>query len=102
VIHVRQPDDYTCGALRRRGVRCDDRFRSVRGLRLSEHALVRVVRVLPDFRRVGHLVVKRGRTWFDPALLAPFDGDPSPLVGGFPVWTRGSRITSELWIDTGS
>jgi hypothetical protein len=81
--------------LRARGVRCGDRFESLRGKPFPRYAIVRIVH--PNKR--GHVVVKYERTWFDPLLEAPFVGDP-PRAAVTP-WAGGSRITSSLWLDDG-
>jgi hypothetical protein len=81
--------------LRDRGVRCGDRFESLRGKPFPRFAIVRIVH--PDKR--GHVVVKHERTWFDPLLEGPFDGDPPR--GAVTTWAGGSRITSALWIGNG-
>ncbi len=82
-------------ALRDHGVRCGDRFESLRGRPFPRFAIVRIVH--PDKR--GHVVVKYERTWFDPMLAAPFEGDPPR--GAVTPWAGGSRITSSLWIGDG-
>lgn len=79
-------------ALRDRGVRCGDRFETVRGRPIPRFAIVRIS--YPDKR--GHVVVKHERTWFDPMLDAPFRGDPPR--GPVTLWAGESRITSALWI----
>ena len=81
--------------LRDHGVRCGDRFESLRGKPFPEVAIVRIVH--PNRR--GHVVVKHERTWFDPMLEGPFDGDPPR--GAVTPWAGGSRITSALWISDG-
>lgn len=85
-------------ALKRRGVRCGERFESLRGRPLPHTAIIRIS--YPD-KRVGHVVVKHGRTWFDPALDAPFDGEPIMTVSGQRVWIGCARITSSLWLGDG-
>lgn len=81
--------------LRERGVRCGDRFVPLRGRPFPRFAIIRIVH--PNKR--GHVIVKYERTWFDPLLEGPFDGDPPR--GAVPPWTGGSRITSALWIEDG-
>lgn len=70
-------------------IACGDRFVSVRGKPLPAIA---VIRITHDAKRVGHVVVKHGRWWFDPILPAPFQGHPPGLT-----WAGTSRITSSLW-----
>jgi len=79
--------------LRDHGVRCGDRFESVRGRPFPRFAIIRIVHA--DKR--GHVVVKHDRTWFDPMLESSFTGDPPR--GAVTPWVGGSRITSALWID---
>lgn len=78
--------------LRDRGIRCGDRFVSLRGRPFPRFAIVRII--YPNKR--GHVVVKYERTWFDPGLEGPFDGDPPR--GAVMPWAGGARITSALWI----
>lgn len=80
--------------LKARGIRCDDRFRSVRGRPIPHYALVRII----HSNKRGHVVVKLGRQWFDPLFAEPFTGEP-PITTK--EWTPGSRITSALWINDG-
>lgn len=82
-------------ALRRYGVRCDDRFRAIRGRPLPEFAIVRILHT----NKRGHVVVKHGRRWLDPNLEGPFEGDPPR--GAVTPWAGGSRIVSalELYVD---
>lgn len=87
------PHSMIIRALCDHGVRCGNRFESVRGRELPRFAIVRIV--WSDKR--GHVVVKHERTWFDPFLEAPFTGDPPR--GAVTPWVGGSRITSALWID---
>lgn len=81
--------------LRNHGVRCGDRFQALRGKPFPRFAIVRIVH--PDKR--GHVVVKFERTWLDPLLESPFEGDPPR--GAVTPWAGGSRITSALWIGDG-
>jgi hypothetical protein len=79
--------------LRLYGVRCGERFESLRGKPFPRVAIVRIVH--PNKR--GHVVVKHDRTWFDPLLESPFTGDPPR--GSVTPWAGESRITSALRID---
>ena len=81
--------------LRDRGIACGDRFVPLSGKPFPRFAVVRIVH--PNKR--GHVVVKFERTWFDPMLQGPFDGDPPR--GAITPWAGGSRITSALWIQDG-
>lgn len=85
-------------ALANRGIRCGGAFVSVRGRPLPHTAIIRIS--YPD-KKPGHVVLKDGRTWFDPALDAPFTGEPIRTVSGQRVWVGCSRITSALWIGDG-
>lgn len=131
IEHVKQPNDYTCvpavvamitkepiesliaelrptpksgtphkrlvRALMNRGVRCAGGFVSVRGRPLPHTCIVRV----SWGKRLGHVVLKVGRQWFDPALDAPFTGDPPMEKSGRRVWAGEARITSALWVGDG-
>lgn len=129
--HVKQPNSYTCGpavvaivtgdpieriiaelrpgakrgtphrrligALRARGVRCGDRFLSLQGKPLPHSGIIRITYQ----NKHGHVVVKHGRTWFDPLLDAPFTGEPIMTVSGRRIWVDGAHITSSLWLGDG-
>jgi hypothetical protein len=87
-------------ALRSRGFACGDRFIPCRGKPLPHSAVVRITHP-KGIKPGGHVVVKIGRTWFDPALDAPFDGEPIRTTCGNRYWVGGSRITSTLWLGDG-
>lgn len=87
-------------ALRDRGVRCGDRFVPCRWKTLPHSAIIRITHP-KGVKPGGHVVVKIGRTWLDPALDGPFTGEPIRLVSGDLVWVQGSRITSSLWFGDG-
>lgn len=131
IAHVRQPNGYTCvpavvamltnepiaaliaelrptpkggtphkrlvRALKSRGVRCGDRFVNVRGRPLPHTCIVRV----SWGKRLGHVVLKVGRQWFDPQLPEPFTGEPIMTTCGNRYWVDAARITSALWIGDG-
>lgn len=82
--------------LRDHGVRCGDRFESLRGKPFHRFSIVRITH--PN--KLGHVVVKFESTWFDPMLEAPFVGEPPR--GAVTPWVGGSRITSSLWIGDGN
>ena len=128
IEHIKQPNDYTCvpavvamitrdplesliaelrptpksgtphkrmvAALKGRGVPCGDRFVNMRGKPMPHTCIVRV----SWGRRLGHVVLKVGRRWFDPLLDAPFVGEPIMTVSGERVWVDCARITSALWL----
>lgn len=131
VEHVKQPNGYTCvpavvamitkepiealiaelrptpksgtphkrlvRALKSRAVPCGDRFVNMRGRPLPHTCIVRV----SWGKRLGHVVLKVGRRWFDPQLDGPFAGEPIMTVSGQRVWVNCARITSALWLYDG-
>ncbi len=131
VEHVQQPNEFTCvpavvsmitkepietliaelrptpksgtphkrlvRALKSRGVPCGDRFVNMRGKSLPHTCIVRV----SWGKRLGHVVLKVGRQWFDPQLSQPFTGEPTMTASGQRVWVDSARITSALWIGDG-
>lgn len=81
-------------ALRARGVRCADRFVVFRKpADLPELCVVRIK--YAGEKRWGHVVLKSGRSWHDPLLPHPFDGD----LPADRAWGDGARATSYLRID---
>ncbi len=75
--------------LHARGVSCASRLTSLYGKELPSLAFARIR--LPD-KQGGHLVLRAGDTWHDPAL-------PTPFRGKLPAdrhWGRGRYVTSFL------
>ena len=90
------PHRRLIAALRAGGLRVEDRFKSIHARPLPD---VAVVRVTWGDRRVGHVVLKVQRRWFDPLLARPFTGMPPDAVvtsRNIVPWSGGGRITSSL------
>lgn len=125
MIHVRQPNDYTCGPAVVSivtGAPLDELIAEMkphpirgtlhkkiitslraRGVVCGDRFVGLRGRVLPETAIVrvrmannkGHVVVKHGETWFDPLLMGSFRGLPPR---GDWTWIEGARMTSCLWI----
>lgn len=87
-------------ALKAHGVRCGDRFVSLRNRPLPHTAIVRMIY---DDAAYGHVAIKVGGTWYDPSLSCPVPGHALLTFTVRGKYYNGrARLLSSLEVEVGA